>query len=218
MKININIDTSKFNFYIINKLKQLWYRADAGHIALLSICLVLSGYIIGGKIDDIFKKDHCCVEVFLEKDSTPVKLPKTKFTQLFNTNQKVILSDKQFNCLAKNIYWETMHEPLLGQIAVANVTYNRVLSKKWGNTFCDVVYARKQFSWTSLKKIRNAEPKNKIQWDRAKHSAMLFTKGVRVTNLDSSEFYYAQYISKPKWTKSMIKSAHIGQHIFFAEK
>lgn len=216
--MKITLDTEVVTTAIKSNSKKLWHRADPGHITLLGMCLALSGFIIGPKIESLFKSDNCCVEVTLEKSEEIVRTPpRTKTAQLFNTNQKLLLSDRQFDCLAKNIYWETMHEPLLGQIAVANVTYNRVLSGKWGNTFCEVVYARKQFSWTNLKKLRNAVPKNKTQWNRAKHSAMLFTKGVRVTNLDKSEFYYAQYISKPKWAKEMSKSAHIGQHIFYAE-
>lgn len=215
--MKITFDTDFISTFVKTKSKQIWNSADPGHITLLGMCLTLSGFIIGPKVESLFKSDRCCVEVTLEKDSETVKLPpRTKMTQLFNTNQKLILSDREFNCLAKNIYWETSFEPLLGQIAVANVTYNRVLSGKWGNTFCDVVYAKKQFSWTNSKKLRVATPKNKTQWNRAKHSAMLFTKGVRVTNLNESEFYYAGYIKKPKWAKEMNMTAHIGQHIFYA--
>jgi spore germination cell wall hydrolase CwlJ-like protein len=215
MKININIDTSKFNFYIIDKLKQLWYRADAGHIALISICLVLSGYIIGDKIDAIFKKDHCCVEVFLEKDTGYNKPPKTKFAQLFNTNHKIILSDKEFDCLAKNIYFEAKFEPYIGKIAVAQITYNRVKSGKWGNNFCDVVNAKKQFSWRLFKRMREEVPKGR-HWIAATHAATMFTKGVRIEKLKDSDHYFASYIKPPKWSKSMKHITDIGLHKFYA--
>ena len=89
------------------------------------------------------------------------------------------------------------------------------MSGKWGDNFCSVVFARKQFSWTNLKHIRNAQPKNKREWYRAKHSANLFIDGVRVNNLDNSQFYYADYIKKPKWAHGMIKDDQIGQHIFY---
>lgn len=146
-----------------------------------------------------------------------VSHPKPKFTALSRSNKKISLNDKEYDCLARNIYWEAMHEPLVGQIAVAQVTYNRVLSRKWGNDFCSVVFAHKQFSWTLLKKIRNATPKNRVQWTRAKHSVDLFLAGTRVNNLGSSQFYYAQYIKKPKWDwTKLVKDDHIGQHIFYS--
>lgn len=142
-------------------------------------------------------------------------LPKESYLRLVNTHQQISLNEKEFDCLSRNIYWESMHEPLIGQIAVAHVTHNRVKSGKWGESFCEVVFAKKQFSWTNFKKIRNAKPKNMKQWERAKHSAILFSKGVRVNNLDNTQFYYADYIKKPKWAYDMTKDAKIGQHIFY---
>jgi N-acetylmuramoyl-L-alanine amidase len=145
------------------------------------------------------------------------KIPKTKYPQIYNTRKRVNLSESDFDCLSRNIYWETMHEPLIGQLSVAQISYNRVLEGKWGNSFCEVIFAPKQFSWTNFKKIRNAVPKNKKQWIRAKHSAFLFSKGVRVPNLIDSQFYFADYIKPPKWSKSMTKVAKIGKHIFYAQ-
>jgi|694.fasta_scaffold71388_5 spore germination cell wall hydrolase CwlJ-like protein len=221
---NFTTPFKKLNNSMKETSKLVWKNSDAGHVALFGVSLVLCGYIISCEIDNYLNRNsnRGTVDVTLEKPDTEeyklnVKQPKTKYSQLYNTGKKISLSNKEFDCLAKNIYWETSFEPLLGQMAVANVTYNRVLSGKWGDTFCDVVYAPKQFSWTNHKKLRNANPKNKAQWERAKHSANLFTKGVRVTTLDKSQFYFAQYIKAPKWSKSMSKQAHIGQHIFFAQ-
>ena len=145
-----------------------------------------------------------------------VSRPKSKFTALSRSNKKIILNEREYDCLARNIYWESKTEPLVGQIAVAQVTYNRVISRKWGDDFCSVVFAYKQFSWTLFKKIRNATPKSKVQWTRAKHSADLFLNGTRVNNLGTTQFYYAQYIRKPKWANQMVKDDHIGQHIFYS--
>ena len=213
MKIEFDTDNIK------NFPKKVWSKMTPEHILLLSMFAVIS---IPALIDkyNASKQGSCCVEVTLEKPDKNeiIVAPRTKTAQLFNTGNQVYLSKKEFDCLARNIYWEALREPLIGQLAVANITYNRVLSKKWGNTFCQVVFEPKQFSWTNSKKLRNAKPKNENQWNRAKHSAMLFSKGVRVTNLDDSEFYYAQYIKQPKWAKTMEKQAHIGQHIFFSDK
>lgn len=226
MKINVNIDTDNIKSFIGSSVKKTWEKSDAGHVFLGGIALVLSSYIVSTKLPNFFHKDACCVDVSLEKPDLAGRKypntndipPKTKHAQLYNTGVKLNLSPKEFNCLSRNIYWESMHEVLLGQVSVAQVTYNRVLSGKWGNSFCSVIFAPKQFSWTNFKKIRNAVPKNKKQWERAQHSAMLFDNGVRVTNFADTQFYFAEYIRAPSWSKSMDKTAKIGQHIFFAEK
>lgn len=221
--MKITIDTDIIKNSVKQSSKKLWDRADAGHIALLSISAILSVNVISSKLDNMFRQSKQfttgTVDVTLEKPDKVyeknIKAPKTKYSQLYNTGVRLNLSNHEFDCLSRNIYWETQHEPLIGQIGVANITYNRVLSGRWGDNFCDVVYSPKQFSWTNSKKIRNATPKNEKQWERAKHSAMLFTRGVRVTNLDKSQFYYANYIKKPHWSKNMIHVVDIGQHKFF---
>lgn len=219
--MKITIDTDIIKNSVKQSSKKLWDRADAGHIALLGVSAVLSAYVISSKLDHMYRDSKGTVDVTLEKPDRVykqnIKAPKTKYSQLYNTGVRLNLSNHEFDCLSRNIYWETQHEPLIGQIGVANITYNRVLSGRWGDNFCDVVYSPKQFSWTNSKKIRNATPKNEKQWERAKHSAMLFTRGVRVTNLDKSQFYYANYIKAPKWSKTMKREAKLGQHIFFAE-
>ena len=141
---------------------------------------------------------------------------KKRISGLYHVNRKIHLSQRQFNCLAKNVYWESLHEPLIGQIAVLQVTHNRVKSEKWGDDYCSVVYQPKQFSWTIDKEKKALLPKNKNQWKRAQHSVMLFANGTRVKNLEDSEFYYAQYIKPPKWSRNMIKKDHIGKHIFLS--
>ena len=42
-------------------------------------------------------------------------------------------------CMALNIYHESRSEEMRGQVAVANVTLNRVASNKWPNDVCSVV-------------------------------------------------------------------------------
>ena len=54
-------------------------------------------------------------------------------------------------CLALNMYFEARSEPIAGQIAVAEVTLNRVASPHYPNTVCEVVLQDNsegcQFSW-----------------------------------------------------------------------
>lgn len=240
MKIVFDTDKIKSGFsYLNEKVFSLREYSDR-EVFFLCVFIIMFGYIISDYLDTkkffYINNRIGSVEVSLERIQNRLDMdviensedriendviysaPKTEHPKLFNTRKKVSLSQKEFDCLARNIYWESMREPLLGQMAVANVTHNRVKSGKWGNTFCSVVFAPKQFSWTNFRKIRNAVPRNEKHWMRARHSAFLFTRGVRVTNLEGSQFYYADYIRAPKWSHGMNRIAQIGTHIFFEDR
>ena len=52
------------------------------------------------------------------------------------------LSDKDIECMARNIFYEAGGEPTEGKIAVGVVTLNRAQDGRFGKTVCDVVKAR----------------------------------------------------------------------------
>ena len=52
------------------------------------------------------------------------------------------LSDKDVECLARNIFYESGGEPTEGKIAVGIVTINRAKDPRFGKSVCEVVKAR----------------------------------------------------------------------------
>jgi spore germination cell wall hydrolase CwlJ-like protein len=52
------------------------------------------------------------------------------------------LSDKDIECLARNIFYESGGEPTEGKIAVGIVTINRAQDPRFGRSVCEVVKAR----------------------------------------------------------------------------
>ena len=52
------------------------------------------------------------------------------------------LSDKDVECLARNIFYESGGEPREGKIAVGIVTVNRAQDPRFGRSVCEVVKAR----------------------------------------------------------------------------
>lgn len=52
------------------------------------------------------------------------------------------LSDKDVECLARNIFFESGAEPTEGKIAVGIVTINRAQDPRFGKSVCEVVKAR----------------------------------------------------------------------------
>lgn len=129
----------------------------------------------------------------------------------FYRAEKITITQRDFECLARNIYYEAGVEDYVGKIAVAQVTWNRVQNGRWGKTICRVVYAKKQFSWTHQNK---PEPKGKL-WRASREAAEDFVNGVRHHAVQGSKYYHATWIRAPRWTEPMTELATIGQHRFY---
>lgn len=117
-------------------------------------------------------------------------------------------------CLAMNIFWEGRDQSIAGQVAIAQVTMNRVASPDYPNDVCGVVYDHKQFSWYWDGK--SDVPREEEAWDRAQMVAMGVLAGsghVELMDIDITH-YHAVY-SSPFWTDSMLLVATIGDHKFY---
>lgn len=115
-------------------------------------------------------------------------------------------------CLARNIYHEARGEPVEGQIAVAHVTLNRVRSKHFQNTVCEVVYAYKQFSWTLDKTKR-------VQDTQAWEASLKIARGVLDNTIARPHFqalYFHTKQVRPYWKRGKRVVAVIGNHIFYS--
>jgi spore germination cell wall hydrolase CwlJ-like protein len=113
-------------------------------------------------------------------------------------------------CLAKNIYHEARGEPLHGQVAVAQVTINRLRAGNYGNSICAVVYKPKQFSWTATK--------HKIVDSKAWESSVIVSRAILTNSLPVSKFsalYFHTRQVNPKWNKNKQIEQVIGNHIFY---
>ena len=118
-------------------------------------------------------------------------------------------------CLAMNVYWEARSEDTKGQLAVAEVTLNRVESEKYPDNICDVVWQRKQFSWTHDGKSDN--PKHVKAWEKAQRIALFAMATSNKIVGDDVTHYHADY-TQPYWTTSYERVAKVGTHIFYKRK
>ena len=115
-------------------------------------------------------------------------------------------------CLAQNIYFEARSQPLIEQVAVAQVVLNRVYSPHYPNSVCDVVWERHQFSWTHDGK--SDKPRNPNAWLEANQIASLVLSPNFPDLVDGATHYHAHYVS-PNWANSLESVATIGSHIFY---
>jgi len=142
-------------------------------------------------------------------------LPVQNQFNLIYTKEKINYKHIDLFCMAKNIYHEAGIEDFIGQYAVAQVTLNRLKSKKYPNTICDVVMDRFQFSWANNRNIRWTHPKGPL-WEQAKIIAEdVILNGTRVKGLENALYYHADYV-KPHWKNPEAKIVKLGTHIFYS--
>lgn len=128
---------------------------------------------------------------------------------------------RELTCLALNVYFESRGESVTGQYAVAEVTMNRLASKHYPDSVCDVVYQKNwdsirkryvsAFSWTEFDTL--PVPTGR-QWQQATQIAETVYYGKQRPTLDGALHYHAVYI-KPSWSLEMTPVAKIDRHIFY---
>ena len=132
---------------------------------------------------------------------------------------------KELRCLALNVYFEARGEQPVGQLAVAMVTMNRVVSKRFPDSICRVVWQKRQFSWTHDGK--SDQPTDKKAWRLAQQIAeFIYQKyqgfsAKRRGAIDLTQgalHYYAPKLAAPAWARSKEVRRQIGGHLFLGEK
>ena len=131
---------------------------------------------------------------------------------------------KQVDCLTENIFYEAAYEPEEGRIAVGLVTLNRVKSKVFPETVCEVVHQKTtfynkvicQFTWLCEGKNTITE-KQQTLYEEARKIALYvyFNHAVIDDVTDGAIYYHADYVS-PGW-KKLQKTKQIGRHIFYID-
>jgi len=121
-------------------------------------------------------------------------------------------------CLAAAIFFEARDQPLSGQQAVAGVVMNRVESPRFPETVCDVVFQRKQFSFTH----------DGLSDDYTKHTGNVFDRQaidiaetiakstLKGDTLGGSSTHYHTTSVNPYWASEYDIDGRIGDHIFYS--
>lgn len=121
---------------------------------------------------------------------------------------------KQCRLLTEVSYYESRSEGDKGVVAVMSVVLNRASHPtKWPNTIREVVYQKRQFSYThdgSLKKGFT----EKEQYTRISLLAHSVLNGGIDSDVGNATFYHRKDIS-PSWSKHKVKVAQIESHNFY---
>jgi len=135
--------------------------------------------------------------------------------RILERNTYVVLITQAALCLAINVYFEARSESFDGQMAVAQVTLNRVASEKYPDNVCDVVWQHKQFSWTHDGK--SDTPRDPVAWAIAANVARLAMEEGTPRKVGEGVLFYHSIYASPYWAKAFTKTAQYGQHIFYKE-
>lgn len=113
--------------------------------------------------------------------------------------------------IALNMYREARGESLRGQLAVAEVTLNRVSHPDFPNTICAVISQKNQFTWYGKHGITN--PNNKKFRELLVLSRKILDNKVQLTN--TGALYFVRSSTRPAFLRNKKHVADIGNHSFY---
>ncbi len=141
--------------------------------------------------------------------------------------------DDETSCLSLNIYHEARNQSIAGQIAVGQVTLNRVRDKRFPNTICEVItQGPHRPSWKGTGEmipIRNKchfswycdgksdEIKQKKEYSDIVDLSRMLMKQNMIDITTGATHYHAYYVS-PSWAKTKTRTTKIEDHIFYRWK
>ncbi|WMT87251.1 cell wall hydrolase [Pelagibacterium sp. 26DY04] len=144
------------------------------------------------------------------------------------TEQRKELAAGEVHCLAQAVYHEARGEPESGQWAVASVILNRVESRAYPDTVCDVVFQnahlanRCQFSFACDGRSDEGGRGNIIDresWVKSNVIAQVayrqFLDGQRHEDGLTTAMHFHTTSVSPSWASAYAEVAAIGNHIFY---
>ncbi|WP_243159328.1 cell wall hydrolase [Clostridium sp. cel8] len=135
---------------------------------------------------------------------------KEEVVQVFNySNQKLYITQKDVDLMAKVVYAESNSEPFEGQVAVASVILNRLTYPKFPKTVEGVVKQKGAFSC-----VRNGNI-SVVPNESSYKAVSKALEGIDPTN--KATFFYNPKIATSSWMKDIGKKnvKSIGHHVFF---
>jgi len=141
-----------------------------------------------------------------------------EFQSLDSQEQSEIL------CLAQNIYFESVGEPLNGKMAVGMVTMNRVSSDRYPDSVCGVVKQKVkkycQFSWycDETKRIKKNQISQSKHFDEILDMSLyIYLRYTSIKDVSQGATHFHATRINPGW-HDLKRTVSIGQHVFYKPK
>lgn len=140
-----------------------------------------------------------------------VNQPARSLSALVSDNLGRTPRDREEECLAIAVYYESKSESLSGQLAVAEVVINRTESRKFPGTVCGVVTQHRQFSFVQGGRLPSVN-RDSRNWQEAVAIARIARDELAQSGVGDALYFHARRVS-PGW--AMTRVATIGNHIFY---
>jgi spore germination cell wall hydrolase CwlJ-like protein len=147
--------------------------------------------------------------------AVPAAAPLPTLGELVSKFETDGTADREQDCLASAVYFESRGEPIEGQLAVADVVMNRAASGHYPTDLCDVITQPAQFSFVHHGRMPMADRASEA-WRKAVAIAHIAEDKLAQAEVASSVlWYHATYVS-PSWSKRLTRETQIGLHIFYS--
>ncbi len=145
-----------------------------------------------------------------ESDVANLQARTASLSELVGRHAAVSTPDREAECLAVAVYYESKGEPLDGQLAVAKTIINRSRSGRFPASLCGVVLQKGQFSFVrgGLPNV----PRSSTQWKTAVAIGHIARNNLWNSGVQNALFFHARYVS-PGWRLTRIGA--VGNHIFY---
>jgi hypothetical protein len=148
-------------------------------------------------------------------EPAPAPAPLPTLGELVSRFATDAAADREQDCLASAVYFESRGEPIEGQLAVAQVVINRAASGRYPTDLCGVITQHAQFSFVRNGHMPMADRASEA-WRKAVAIAHIAHEKLTQAELPSSVlWYHADYVA-PSWGKRLTRQAQIGLHIFYS--
>jgi N-acetylmuramoyl-L-alanine amidase len=130
----------------------------------------------------------------------------------------LLVSYAEIKCLTLNVYHEARGEPAEGQLAVAQVTLNRVGTDGFADSVCGVVRQGRnhnacQFGWACTPASQRDAAADVVAWRKAQNVAVQALAGGR--DPTRGALYFQARGKLPAWASHATNRVVIGNHVFF---
>lgn len=126
------------------------------------------------------------------------------------------IDTQQLECLTEAVYHEARGEDYAGQLYVGFVIKNRVMSSRFPDTYCGVINAPHQFSYTQ--ELSDKTMYESEAGDMARDVAYVVMTTEPTPFPETMYFYHTTSIH-PNWNYNLIDTyVTVGNHVFYTLK
>jgi len=166
----------------------------------------------------IIKAGNAIMDIALQ----PKPQPQIEYVGII-TSKNPEIDQNELECLKQALWFESRGEGQSGIEAVATVILNRVKSRQYPDTFCEVIHQHKQFSYVHERQQRGqsleirVRPSEEQAYNVVSQVAENVIAGDFNPVLPSSVLWYATTSVNNYWTRVKTRVEVIGNHVFYAQ-